>query len=182
MSVMAHQITGVSMVCTTVCSGADQTKHQSSASLAFMRGIRRWSVNSPHKGPVTRKIFPFDDVIMFKQRKSTQWFQRCTFRNIWTSYPQEFPHHDDVTKWKYFPRYWHFMRGIHRSLVNSLHKSQWRGTLMFSLICAWINIWINNHETGDLIRQRAHYDVTVMRTPASPKWYINNPSAERAGR
>ena len=47
----------------TVCSGADQRKHQSSASLAFVRGIHRWPVNSPHKGPVTRKMFPFDDVI-----------------------------------------------------------------------------------------------------------------------
>ena len=48
----------------TVYSGADQRKHQSSASLAFERGIRRWPVNSPHKWPVTRKMFPFDDVIM----------------------------------------------------------------------------------------------------------------------
>ena len=47
-----------------VYSGADQRKHQNSASLAFVRGIRRWPVNSPHKRPVTRKMFPFDDVIM----------------------------------------------------------------------------------------------------------------------
>ena len=46
--------------------------------------------------------------------------------------------HDDVIKWKHFPRYWPFVRGIHRSPVNSLHKGQWRGTLMFSLICAWL--------------------------------------------
>ena len=55
---------GVSVVCSTVCSGVDQRKHQSSESLAFVRGIHRWPVNSPHKGPVTRKMFPFDDVIM----------------------------------------------------------------------------------------------------------------------
>ena len=48
-----------------VCSGADQRKHQSSASLAFVRGIHRWPVDSPQKGPVTRKMFPFDDVIIF---------------------------------------------------------------------------------------------------------------------
>ena len=48
----------------TVYSGADQRKHQSSASLAFVRGIHRWPVNSPHEGPVTQKMFPFDDVIM----------------------------------------------------------------------------------------------------------------------
>ena len=70
--------------------------------------------------------------------------------------------HDDVTKWKHFLRYWPFVRGIHRSPVNSLHKGQWCGALMFSLICAWINGWVNNPEAGDLGRYRAHYDVTVM--------------------
>ena len=71
-------------------------------------------------------------------------------------------YHDDVIKWRHFPRYWPFVRGIHRSPVNSLHKGQWRGDLMFSLICARINGWINNGEAGDLRRYRAHYDVTVM--------------------
>ena len=70
--------------------------------------------------------------------------------------------HDDVIKWKRFPRNWPFVRGIHRSLVNSPHKSQWRGALMFSLICVWINDWINNRKAGDLRRYRAHYDVFVM--------------------
>ena len=65
MSAIASQITGVSIAYLTFCSGADQRKHQRSASLAFVRGIYRWPVNSPLKGPVTRKIFPFDDVIMF---------------------------------------------------------------------------------------------------------------------
>ena len=63
MSAMASQITSVSIVYPTVCFGADQRK-QNSASLAFVRGIHRWPVNSPHKGPVTRKMFPFDGVIM----------------------------------------------------------------------------------------------------------------------
>ena len=70
--------------------------------------------------------------------------------------------HDDVIKWKHYPRYWPFMRGIHRSLVNSPHKGQWRAALMFSLICVWINGWVNNREAGDLRRYRAHYDVIVM--------------------
>ena len=61
---MAPQITGISFVYSTVCSSADQRKHQSYASLAFVRGIHRWPVNSPHKRPVTGKIFLFDDVIM----------------------------------------------------------------------------------------------------------------------
>ena len=67
-------------------------------------------------------------------------------------------YHDVVIKWKHFPRYWPFVRGIHRSPVNS----QWRGALMFSLICVWINGWANNDEAGDLRRYRAHYDVTLM--------------------
>ena len=70
--------------------------------------------------------------------------------------------HDEVIKWKHFPCYWPFVRGIHRSPVNSLHKGQWRGALIFSLICVWINGWVNNHEAGDLRRYGAHYDVTVM--------------------
>ena len=49
--------------------------------------------------------------------------------------------HDDVIKWKHFPRYWPFVRGIHRSPVNSPHNGQWRGALMFSLICTWIDGW-----------------------------------------
>ena len=61
---MASQITSRTIVYSTVYSGAGQRKHQSSASLAFVRGIHRWPVNSPYKGPVTRKMFPFDDVIM----------------------------------------------------------------------------------------------------------------------
>ena len=65
MSAMTSQITGVSIVYSTVCSGPNQRKHRSSASLAFVRGIHRWPVNSLHKGPVTRKMFPFDAVIMF---------------------------------------------------------------------------------------------------------------------
>ena len=68
--------------------------------------------------------------------------------------------YDDVIKWKHFPRYWSFVRGFHRSSVNSPHKDQWRGTLMFSFICAWIKGWINNREAGDL---RCHYyDVIAM--------------------
>ena len=55
-------------------------------------------------------------------------------------------YHNDVIKWKHFPRYWHFVRGIHRSSVNSPHKFQWRGALVFSLIYAWINGWVNNRE------------------------------------
>ena len=70
--------------------------------------------------------------------------------------------HDDVMKWKHFPRYWPFVRGIHRSPVNSPHKGQWRGALIFSLIWIWMSAWVNNREAGDLRRQHGHYDVIVM--------------------
>ena len=71
-------------------------------------------------------------------------------------------YHDDVMKWKHFPRYWPFARGIHRSTVNSPHKGQWRVALMFSLIYAWIRGWVNNREAGDLRRHQVHYGVIVM--------------------
>ena len=70
--------------------------------------------------------------------------------------------HDDIIKWKHFPHYWPFVRGIHQSPMNSPHKGQWRGALMFSFICAWINIWVNNREAGDLRSYWAHYVVNVM--------------------
>ena len=69
MSTLASQITGVPIVYSAFCSGADQRKYQCSASLAFVRGIHRWPVNSPHKEPVMRNIFPFDDVIMTLSEK-----------------------------------------------------------------------------------------------------------------
>ena len=75
MSAVVSQITSLMIVSSTVYSGADQRKHQSSASLAFVRGIHRWPVNSPHKGPVTRKKFPFDDVIMRRPK-----FLHCACR------------------------------------------------------------------------------------------------------
>ena len=81
--------------------------------------------------------------------------------------------HDDVIKWKHFPCYWPFVWGIHRSPVNSPHKGQWRGALMFSLICVWINGWANTREAGDLRRYRAHYDVTVAHS--DPRHNVWNP-------
>ena len=80
----------------------------------------------------------------------------CSERKEW------YTDHDYVIKWKHFLRYWPFVRGIHRSPVNSPHKGQWRGALIFSLICAWIYGWVNNCKAGDLRRHHAHYDVTVM--------------------
>ena len=70
--------------------------------------------------------------------------------------------HDDVIKWNHFPRYWPYVRGIHWSTVISPHKDHWHGALMFSVICTWINGWVNNTVAGDLRRHHAHYDAIVM--------------------
>ena len=95
--------------------------------------------------------------------------------------------HDDVIKWKHFPRNWPFVRGIHRSPVNSPHKGQWRGALMFTLICVWINGCVNNRKAGDLRRYCAHYGITVMwcreniadsiQTIFLPKFPVDNESS-----
>ena len=71
---------------------------------------------------------------------------------------------DGVIKWKHFLRYWPLVKEIHRSAVNSPHQGQWEwcGALMFSLICAWTNGWVNNRDAGDLRPYRAHYDIIVM--------------------
>ena len=70
--------------------------------------------------------------------------------------------HYDVIKWKHFPPYWPFVRGIHWSPVNSPHKGQWSGVLMFSSICAWTNGCANNRDITEWRCHGAHYDVTVM--------------------
>ena len=82
---------------------------------------------------------------------SGQWRDSCLFGA-----------HNEVIKWKYFPRYWPFVQGIHRSSVNSPHKEQWREALMLSLICGWVK----TRDAGDLRRHRAHYDVTAMQGSA----------------
>ena len=89
-------------------------------------------------------------------RKCHEEPHRCSIRKILWSF------NDDVIRWKHFPRYWSFVRGIHRSTVNSPHNSQWRGALMFLWCAPWINGWVNNREAGDLRRHRTHYDVIGM--------------------
>ena len=82
MSAMASQINSLTTAYSTVSSCADQKNYQSSAPLAFVRGIHRWTVNSPHKGPVTRNMFPFDDVIMHTP-KSPQLYSWSTDHYHW---------------------------------------------------------------------------------------------------
>ena len=83
--------------------------------------------------------------------------------NCITVIPPVVKTHDDFIKWTHFSRYWPFVRGIHRSPVNSSHKGQWRGALMFLRYEPWINDWVNNREAGDFRRQRAHYDIIAMK-------------------
>ena len=86
----------------------------------------------------------------------------------------EWTSHDDVIKWMHCRRYWPFVREIHRSTGNSPHKGQWRGALIFSLICAWLNGWTNNRDAGDLRRHRAPFDVivvTYLLRIISTKWW-----------
>ena len=161
MGAVTSQITSLTIVCSTVDS--DQRKQQSSASLAFVWGIHRGPVNSPHKWPATGNMFPFDNIIMWSAVVACAKFcshriacngltLKSNFHWIWIVVEK----HDDVIKWKHFPRNWPFVWGIHRSTVNSPHKGLWRGALMFSLICTWINAWVNNREAGDWRRYRAH--------------------------
>ena len=79
----------------------------------------------------------------------------------WFTLPIYVRAHDDVIAWKHFPHYWSFLRGNHRSPVVP-SQSQWRGALMFSLICSWTNGWANNRDDRSFRCHCTHYDVTVM--------------------
>ena len=155
MGSIASQITSLAIVYSSVYSGIDQRKHQSSASLAYVWGIHRRPVNSPHKGPVTQKMIPFDDVIMQNAHRVKLRMYCPRILCVVSAY-----NHDDVIEWKHSPRYWPFVRGIHWSPVDSPYKDQWRGALMLSLI--WTNSLANNRGVGDLRHNRTNYEVTAM--------------------
>ena len=136
MCIIASQITSNLTVSLTACEAKTKRNIQAPYYWYFSRWTHDWMVGYPRKW-VMRKAIPCHEGLM-----------HCT--------------HDDVIKWKHFPRNWPFVRGIHRSPVNSPRKGQWRRALMFSLIGIWINDWVNNREAGDLRCYRAHYDVSVM--------------------
>ena len=100
------------------------------------------------------------DGVDIRYRTRCAW--PCCIYNEWIWTQHAAPEHDDVIKWKHFPRYWPFVRGIHRSPVNSPHKGKWLRALMFSLIGTWINGWVNKREAADSRLNRAHYDVIVV--------------------
>ena len=145
MSAMASQMTSLAIVYSTIYSRADQRKHQKYTSLAFVWGIHRWPVNSPHKGPVTRKIVPFGDVIM---------------KPLWVYVSIT---HDDVIKWKHYLCYWPFCAG--NSLVTGKFPSQRPVTRSFDVfhdLC--LNKRLSEQWWGWCLRcHRAHYDITVMK-------------------
>ena len=134
-----------------------------------MPHINIWDPQENIWGPLHSYLYGAPDNYMGSPLK---YMRAPTVRGMYFACPSEHPphagthfiniFHDDVIKWKHFPRCWPFVREILRSPVNSPHKCQWRGALMFSLTCAWINGWVNYREAGDLRRHRAHYGVTVM--------------------
>ena len=119
----------------------------------------------PHKYPnmyLARSRFHLDNNAVFAVMLWIHSLIISKIAAVWWRINVAISFHDNVIKWNHFPRYWPFVRGIHRSPVNSPLIGQWLGSLMFSLICAWINHWVNNDEAGDLRRHRGHYDVTVI--------------------
>ena len=116
-------------------------------------------------------MFPFDDVIMIYYSRPSG-AESGKYANAMTTYVMASCVAESLTVialttwWRHqseiFSAYWLFVREIHRSPVNSPHKGQRRGALMFCLICAWIHGWVNNREAGDFRCHGAHYDVTVM--------------------
>ena len=104
----------------------------------FVQGIHRLPVDSRHKGSVGQC---FDIFVSFAclSRIRTMYIIRGIYSMLWLYATNLYIHHDDVIKWKRFPRYWPFARGIHRSPVKSPHKGQWRRPLTFSLIWVWMN-------------------------------------------
>ena len=110
MSAMTSQITSLTVVCSAVYPGGDQRKHQSFTRMAFVRGIHQWPMNSPHRGPIMRRMVPFDDVIM------------CVCK---TGPKQHNTHEpDDVMTLKLYLYYWPLVCGFHRSPLDSPQKAR----------------------------------------------------------
>ena len=143
MGTIAPQITSLAIVYSTVYLGADQRKHQSSAPLAFVRGIHRGSVNSPHKWPVTRKMFPFDDVIMnlgdacmhLWMRSSISLLQVIALTN-----PILIECHFGLYQWPKCGKIW--IRSQHFISINRLCLQIAASLFNFSQISRWL--WVIN--------------------------------------
>ena len=146
-----------------VCISKTITKHQTDSVMSFFVLTLTW-IWIPQESPQKWLIVP--PFFGYTKFNASSNLSDCLIHfvtwccNKLISYTAAYL--DDVIKWKHFPRYWPFVRGIHRRPVNSPHKCQWRRVLMSSLICTWINGWVNNREASDLRRNHAHCDVNVM--------------------
>ena len=132
MNAMESQITGVSIVYSTVCSGGDQRKHQSSASLVFVRGIHRLPVNSPHKGPVTRKMLRHNDVMMIQVHSSLDEWQKSLHWGHMSAMASQTTGPSNVCSAAFeasntnndLRYYWPFVKGNHKHWWIPLTKGQ----------------------------------------------------------
>ena len=143
MGAIASQITSLTIVCSTVYSGADQSKHQSSASLAFVLGNSPGPVNSPHKWPVTRKVFPFDDVIMNNIADDNIMIDMKVMVTSW--YRKSFPHS------------WPFVK--QPPVISRFHSQMGCNEELWSFIwpLSWTSCCTNSWFVGDL----RHHDPNV---------------------
>ena len=136
-------------------------------------------VNSPHKGPVTRKMFPFDDVVMIGSGRKGRKGQVIASAKVDPDLCRHMaPLHDDIIKWKHFPRYWPFVRRIQRSPVNFPHKGQSRGDLMF-FFYQRLNKRLSKQSWGWWLETLSHLlwrhrnEETICQNGAT--WYIPEP-------
>ena len=174
MNVMSHQINDDFTIYSTVCSCVH--KHiKAQRYWSFVRGIHRWSVDSHHKGPITRKRSPCLDIIMrkFTAVRDTACSDQPTIENQrgTVGMLQYGSGHDDVIKWKHFPRYSSHCAG--NSPVTGEFPSQRPVTQSFEVsfdLRLELMGWVNNREAGDLRRFRAHYDVIVMISDTTWSW------------
>ena len=160
MGVMASQITRLTIVYPTVYSGSkkDQRKRQSSASLTFVQGIRRWAVNSPHKWPVTRKMFPFDDVIMMikiHKRSEARWNQFIA-QDAWT-YPK-------TATWKTI----HSLNGSEECLEHCLLATlTWQ---LFHVKCPNFASFLSQWRHFDIDISCGNFKCLVFQAPSPKVW------------
>ena len=157
MDAMASRVTILTIVYSTIYSGADQRKRQSSASLAFVRGIHRW--------PGQRASNAENVSIWWRHHEEKK--RLCWIPIAILSTGTIFMSRKYVRSWwrhqmETFFALLAICAGNSPAPVNCPHKGQWCGALMLYLVCARINGWVNNREAGDLRLYRAHYDVIVM--------------------
>ena len=153
-----------------------------SALLALCAGNSPVTGEFPAQRPVTRSFDVFFDLRLNKRlsKQSWSWWFETPSRPLWRHCnavswlgwsdcrPPAFPPFQvDVIKWKHFSRHWPFVRGIHRSTVDSPRKGQWLGALFVLFDLQFTICWANNPDACNLRRHRAHYDVTGMHSPVS---------------